>query len=120
MPGSSNAAAEALSRQELAVEPETDHDAEFDNCVAVCNPIWRGKVLDPGLATKGLECFKVRQIWVAESVSGEDSAGQGNTPTLPGYTRDELIGFQTSDSTLKGFRAFLDRGLKRGQPCQVR
>ena len=116
MPGSSNAAADAG----VAGEPETDHDAEFDNCFAVCNPIWRGTALDPGLATKGLECFKVRQIWVAESVSGEDSAGQGNTPTLPGYTRDELIGFQTSDSTLKGFRAFLDRGLKRGQPCQVR
>ena len=91
-PGSSNAAADALSRQEFSGEPETDHDAEFDNCVAVCNPICRGTVLDPGLATKGIECFKVRQIRVAESVSGGDRVEQGNTPTLPGYTRDELVG----------------------------
>ena len=39
---------------------------------------------------------------------------QGNTPTLPGYTRDELIGFQTSDSTLKWFRAFWERGRRPG------
>ena len=39
---------------------------------------------------------------------------QGNTPTLLGYTRDELIGFQTSDSTLKWFRAFWERGRRPG------
>lgn len=109
-PGCSNAAADALSRQEFAGEPETDTDSDFDNCISVCNLIERGTVLDADLVTKGLECCKVRQIRAVESGSGEITAGQGNTPTLPGYTREELLGFQTSDPTLKEFKTFWDRG----------
>lgn len=110
-PGCSNAAADALSRQEFAGEPETDSDADFDNCIGVCNLMRRGTVLDPKLATKGLECCRVRQIRAVESVSDENTK-QGNTPTLPGYTREELVGFQASDPTLKEFRTFWDRGRK--------
>lgn len=88
-PGSSNAAADALSRQVFAGEPETDPDSDFDNCIAVCNLIERGTVLDPGLVSKGFECHKERQIRAVESGSDDLSARQGNTPTLPGYTRGE-------------------------------
>lgn len=109
-PGCSNAAADALSRQEFAGELDTDPDSDFDDCIAVCNLIGRGTVLDTDLATKGLECYRVRQIRALESVSVEVSTSQGNTPTLPGYTREELIGFQTSDPTLKCFKTFWDRG----------
>lgn len=57
----------------------------------MCNLIDRGTVLDPGLVSKGFECYKVRQIRAVESESSDLSARQGNTPTLPGYTREELI-----------------------------
>ena len=36
--------------------------------------------MDSDLATKGLECFNVRQIRVAESVSGEDHARSSKRP----------------------------------------
>lgn len=68
----------------------------------------RGTALDPVLVTKGLECHKVRQIRAVESMS-EENTRQGNTLTLPSYTREELVGFQASDPTLKEFRTFWDR-----------
>lgn len=108
-PGRSNVAADALSRQEFAGEPETDPDSDLDNCIAVCNVIERGTVLDTHLVTKGLECCKVRQI---RAVSDDISTRQGNTPTLPGYTRDELISFQASDPTLREFCVFWARRRK--------
>lgn len=80
----------------------------------MCNLTERGTILDLVLVTKGLECYKVRQIRAAESGSGEISVRQGNTPTLPGYTKEELVGFQTSDPTLKAFRSFWDQGWPPG------
>lgn len=38
-PGRSDAAADALSRQEFAGEPETDPDSDLDSCISVCNLI---------------------------------------------------------------------------------
>lgn len=61
-PGSSNAAADALSRQEFAGEPEAAHDSEFDHCILLCNFIGRGTPLDTDLVTEGLKCYRVRQI----------------------------------------------------------
>lgn len=84
-PGCSNAAADALSRQEFAGEPETDPDSEFDNCAAVCNLMRRGTALDPVLVTKGLECHKVRQIRAVESLSEENTRQCNNAHTTQLY-----------------------------------
>lgn len=59
-PGSSNAAADALSRQMFAGEPEVDPDSEFDDSVPVCSLVRRGTALEPDLVAKGLECYEVR------------------------------------------------------------
>ncbi|KAJ8014436.1 hypothetical protein DPEC_G00040200 [Dallia pectoralis] len=46
-PGRCNAAADALSRQPFAGEPEAAYDdAEFDGCTAICNIIWKGTALE--------------------------------------------------------------------------
>lgn len=37
---------------------------------------------------------------------------QGNTPTLPGYSKEELRQFQSSDPTIKSFRQFWDKKKK--------
>ena len=37
---------------------------------------------------------------------------QGNTPTLPGYSKDVLRQFQSTDPTLKSFRDFWDQKTK--------
>ncbi len=44
-PGKSNAAADALSRQEFAGEPESDPDADWNECVAICSVISQGNSL---------------------------------------------------------------------------
>lgn len=111
-PGSSNAAADALSRQEFAGEPEPDGDTEFDDCVAVCNMVNRGTVLNPDLVVAGIHCCRVRQIRALESGDSENNGAQGNTPTLPGYTRQQLVEFQSNDIILKEFRKFWDRQKK--------
>lgn len=109
-PGSSNAAADALSRQEFAGEPDAAHDSEFDHCISLCNFIGRGTPLDTDLVTEGLKCYRVRQIRALESDPARTSTEQGNTPTLPGYTKEEVVKFQSSDPVLKVFRSFWDEG----------
>lgn len=42
----------------------------------------------------------------------DDVVSQGNTPTLPGYSKDELRQFQNTDPKLKSFRHFWDRKKK--------
>lgn len=111
-PGSSNAAADALSRQEFAGEPEPGGDTEFDDCVAVCNMVDRGTPLNPDLVVAGIHCCKVRQIRALESGGVENSDEQGNTPALPGYTRQQLVEFQSNDAALKEFKQFWDRQKK--------
>lgn len=69
-PGFSSSTVDDLSRQEFAGEPDTDPDPDFDNCIAVCNLIGRGVVLDPGLVLKHLEYYKVGQFRAVESGSG--------------------------------------------------
>lgn len=104
-PGKSNAAADALSRQEFAGEPESDPDVDWDECVAICSVFSRGTALEPELALKGLECCRLRQIRVLEAGEAVTSL-QGNTHTLPGYTREQLVEFQKSDPVLGEFRGF--------------
>lgn len=58
---------------------------------------------------KGLECYEVRQLHAVQSGS-EVVTGQGNTPTLPAYSREELLAFQSSDPIIIWFRAFWDCG----------
>ena len=110
-PGSSNAAALGMSLQGGL----NSADSDFDDCISVWRLIGQGTVLDSSLVSKGLECYKVRQICAVESGSGDGSTRQGNTPTLPGYTKEELIGFQSNDPTLKAFQTFWDQG-KRPSP----
>ncbi|KAL0151937.1 hypothetical protein M9458_052744 [Cirrhinus mrigala] len=108
-PGKSNAAADALSRQEFAGEPETDPDADWDECVAICSVISRGTALGPALALKGVECTRLRQIRALEAGEKAVTSLQGNTHTLPGYTREQLVEFKKNDPVLKEFRRFWDK-----------
>lgn len=114
-PGRCNAAADALSRQPLAGEPEgTPEEAEYDNCIAICNMISKGTALDPNLTLVGMERCTVRQIRATEGVNPRVSGAQGATPSLPGYSKDELREFQNQDPVLKEFRTFWDRECR---PC---
>ncbi|KAJ8000206.1 hypothetical protein DPEC_G00202430 [Dallia pectoralis] len=72
-PGRCNAAADALSRQPFAGEPEAAYDdAEFDGCTAICNIIRKGTAPESDLVTAGVKCCEVRQIWVAQHASDSD------------------------------------------------
>ncbi len=68
-PGKSNAAADALSRQEFAGEPESDPDADWNVCVAICSVISRGTALGPALALKGVECTRLRRLSLEKKLS---------------------------------------------------
>uniref|UniRef100_A0A3B1KA92 Gypsy retrotransposon integrase-like protein 1 n=1 Tax=Astyanax mexicanus TaxID=7994 RepID=A0A3B1KA92_ASTMX len=112
-PGRSNKAADALSRHPLAGEPNVaSEDLEYDGCVAICNLINKGTTLGQELVDVGLERCEVRQIRASEA--GHPLAGldQENTPTLPGYSKDELRSFQEQDPVLSIFRSFWVRGKK--------
>ncbi|KAI5626698.1 hypothetical protein C0J50_13742 [Silurus asotus] len=108
-PGRNNAAADALSRQEFAGEPGPDPDADWDQGVAICSVISRGTALDTELALKGLECGRLRQIRALEAGEEAVTSLQGNTHTLPGYTKEQLAEFQKNDPVIQGFREFWDK-----------
>ncbi|KAJ8009558.1 hypothetical protein DPEC_G00090130 [Dallia pectoralis] len=113
-PGRQNTAADALSRQPLAGEPDVSgEDTEFDNCVAICTGIHRGTALETELVGVGMESFKVRQIRALEA-GGCVVGGtcQENIHTLPGYSREELLSFQQQDALIGGFRAFWEKKRK--------
>uniref|UniRef100_A0A672FZX6 Gypsy retrotransposon integrase-like protein 1 n=1 Tax=Salarias fasciatus TaxID=181472 RepID=A0A672FZX6_SALFA len=101
-PGRCNTAADALSRRPLTEEPEhDDEDAEYDGCVAICNLLRAGTALDSNLVAAGLVSCTIRQLQASEA--GEivnNEIRQDNTPTLPGYSKAQLVSFQTSDPTL--------------------
>lgn len=103
-PGRHNTAADALSRQPLAGEPAIP--GEYDDCVAICNIIRRGTVLEPGLVIASERCYRVRQIRALECGEEVDNDKQGSTHTLPGYTTAELADFQKNDPTISSFRPF--------------
>ncbi|XP_052407838.1 uncharacterized protein LOC127952946 [Carassius gibelio] len=111
-PGYRNIVADTLSRQPFAGEPElVSENAEYDGCVAVCGWIHRGTDLDPELVAAGTYSCNVRHMRAVVSNSLDDGNGwgQGNTPTFPGYTADELIGFQQHSFVIGGFRKFWDQ-----------
>ena len=113
-PGRSNKAADALSRHPLAGEhvPVTD-DVEYDGCIAICNVIGKGTTLGTELTTAGLDSYKIRQVRALEN--GDPivhSIAQGNTPTLPGYSKQELSSFQSQDPVLSVFRTFWEEKRK--------
>lgn len=100
------------SRQPFAgeLEPGNDH-AKYDDCVPICNVIRKGTALEPDLVTAGAKCCKIRQICASEArVAADSSESQGNSPTLPGYSKDELPEFH--DPTLSGLRKFWDKQKK--------
>lgn len=108
-PGRHNAAADALSRQPLAGEPTSSEDAEFDDCVAICNVINKCTPLDVELLTAGDQCCKVSQIRALEcGARVEGTESQGGIFTLPGYTKAQLKDFQLNDSIICSFREFWD------------
>lgn len=111
-PGRCNTAADALSRQPSAGEPSNE-DAEYDGCVAICNMVNKGTALESELVTAGINCCRIRRIRAQEAGTVvEVTELQGNTPTLPGYTKAELIDFQVNDATLSAFRKLWDRKRK--------
>lgn len=52
----------------------------------------------------------MRQIRALESDSVKTTTEQGNTPTLPGYTKEEMVKFQSSYPVLQTFRSFWNQG----------
>ncbi|XP_024117618.1 uncharacterized protein LOC112139155 [Oryzias melastigma] len=73
-----------------------------------------GSPLELDVVERGLECCRVRQIRAMELGPGTIKE-QGNTPTLPGYTREQLVEFQQNDLTLQEFKVFWDRKEKPKQ-----
>lgn len=101
-PGRCNPAADALSRHPLAGEPEPQgDDEEFDDCIAICNLIWRGTTLEPELATEGVRCCQLNQIRADEAAH---CPPQEATLTLPGYSKEELQTFQSQDQVISVFK----------------
>ena len=127
--GYHNASADVLSRQPLAGEnePEVAGEGEDDDFVAICNVICRDTDLGPDELQEVVKCFSIRHIWVRDKGGGGRSVPLGNTPTLPGYTREELRGFQDANPTLGVLRKFWDvkrkptvmerQGMSRYPPC---
>lgn len=73
----------------------------------------KGTALEPDLVSVGVKFCQVRQARVtAIEQDTEDVVSQGNTPTLPGYSKDELLQFQSTDPTLKSFQHFWDQKTK--------
>ncbi|KAF7707222.1 hypothetical protein HF521_018440 [Silurus meridionalis] len=83
-PGKNNAAADALSRQEFA-----------------------GGSLALILMLTGISVL--RQIRALEAGEEAVTSLQGNTHTLPGYTKEQLAEFQKNDPVIQGFREFWDK-----------
>lgn len=119
-PGRCNTAADALSRRPGLEDKEVEtEDAEYDDCVAICNALHVGTAVELDLA-------KSRPV-PAELTEGEISSeqGLGNTPTFPGYTREELCHFQETDPSLSVLKRFWQAKRKpsvrekRGLPRQV-
>lgn len=109
-PGRHNTAANALSRQSLAGEPTIPD--EYDDCVAICNIISKGTVLETDLVIASERSYRVQQICALEGGGEADNDNQGSTPTLPGYTTTELADFQKNDPTISSFRPFWERRKK--------
>lgn len=84
-PGRCNTAADALSRRPGLDEVDVvAEDTEYDGCVAICSELHGGTTIDPDLTVLGSALGEL-----AEGKVSPDSA-LGNTPTLPGYTKEEL------------------------------
>ncbi len=120
-PGRCNTAADALFRRPGLEEVEVVvEDTEYDGCVAICSELFGGTVIDPDLTV-----LRPALGELAEGKVSPDSA-LGNTPTLPGYTKEELCHLQDADPFLKLLKQFWHTRRKpsarerRGLPRQVR
>ncbi|KAK3544562.1 hypothetical protein QTP86_016933, partial [Hemibagrus guttatus] len=111
-PGRCNTAADALSRRPgLEEVEEVTEDSEFDGCIAICNAIRAGTRVEPDLAVL-VNCRETRPLHAAVvDIDGEMPMVE-NTPTLPGYTKDELRGFQKVDPTIAALKNFWDQKRK--------
>ncbi len=120
-PGRYNTAADALSRRPGLEEVEVVvEDTEYDGCVAICSEQHGGTAIDPDLTVLGPALGEL-----AEGKVSPDSA-LGNTPTLPGYIKEELCRLQDADPFVKLLKQFWHTRRKpsarerRGLPRQVR
>ncbi len=86
-PGRHNTAADALSRQPLAGEPTIPD--EYDDCVAICNIISNGTVLEPDLVIASERSYRVRQIRALECGGEAGNDNQGSTPLPCQATRPQ-------------------------------
>lgn len=103
-PGRHNTAADALSRHPSA--GELNIPDEYDNCVAICNVVNKGTVLEPDLVIAGESCCRVRQIRALDCGEDTGNDNQGSTHTMPGYKVQELVDFQKNDPIISSFRTF--------------
>ncbi|KAL1276641.1 hypothetical protein QQF64_036264 [Cirrhinus molitorella] len=93
------------------VEAVTE-DTEFDGCVAICHAIRPGTFVEPDLAML-VGKVETRSLHAAiVDVNGESEPMLENTPTLPGYAKDELQQFQNVDPNIMALRNFWDQKRK--------
>lgn len=116
-PGRCNTAANALSRRPgLEGTEVVTEDSEFDDCVAICSGLRTGTALEADLSElmAGPREGETGQLQVAIDDEGEHFLE--DTPTLPGYTKDELRQFQEADPTLSILRSYWD---KKRKPTKI-
>ncbi|XP_016323325.1 uncharacterized protein LOC107673957 [Sinocyclocheilus anshuiensis] len=89
-------------------------DSEYDGCVTICSGLRTGTALEVDLA--GLEASpREGKIGLLHAAIEDGETGGGpmeNTPTLPGYTKDELRQFQDADPTISVLKSFWDKKRK--------
>ncbi|KAK3518538.1 hypothetical protein QTP70_001500 [Hemibagrus guttatus] len=107
-----NTAVDALSRRSgLEEVEEVTEDSEFDGCIAICNVIRAGTRVEPDLVVI-IDRRETRPLHAAVvGIDGEMPMFE-NTPTLPGYTKNELRGFQKVDPTIAAHKNFWDQKRK--------
>lgn len=110
-PGRSNTAADALSRRPgmEGMEVVTE-DSEYDGCVAVCSELRVGTLVEASIAEQVAGSREEGTGQLQEAM--EDEHFLENTPTLPGYTKDELCQFQKADPVISLFRHFWNQKRK--------
>ncbi|XP_043076463.1 uncharacterized protein LOC122325488 [Puntigrus tetrazona] len=89
-------------------------DSEYDGCVAICSGLRAGTAVGEDLAvlaaSPGEGGIGMLQAAMEDRETGEEPLE--NTPTLPGYTKDDLRQFQETDPTISVLKSFWDKKRK--------
>ncbi|XP_029902664.1 uncharacterized protein LOC115355879 [Myripristis murdjan] len=119
-PGRCNNAADALSRQPAANEPEPySEDAEYDGCIAICNTLRTGTALDLDLIAAGVECCQIRQLRVSKTATRPLEVVAMDYTTLERATDGRENVLVITDVFTKFSQAFATRDQKADTTAKV-